>query len=277
MALGPFDLNGGPFLMLYGALMVVTIIAGVIIPRWLRPEGRAGTTTDADDLAYLAGGSARMAESLVAGLIGDGSLAVEGSKFRLIPSGRALRPAEAAIMRLSSPAPWSAISGAAHLHAKATATKLVDRGLMIDGPTAMQLRVWQTLPYLMLFGFGAIKWEIGVGRDRPVGLLTALLIVTAVLALIRFAAVDRRTQGGMAVLASAQTRLDRLRRAPTAPETAMAVAVFGTAALVGSPWGDFHKLRAASSSGGDGSVSSSDGGSDGGSGCGGGGCGGCGS
>ncbi|HWU95786.1 MAG TPA: hypothetical protein VN029_09310, partial [Sphingomonas sp.] len=63
MSLGPFDLTGGPFLILYGALLVVTIIAGFSIPRWLRPEGRAPRNIDADHLAYLAGGGGRLAEA----------------------------------------------------------------------------------------------------------------------------------------------------------------------------------------------------------------------
>ena len=59
---------------------------------------------------------------------------------------------------------------------------------------------------------------------------------------------------------------DRLRKAPTTSEIGLAVALFGTAVLVGSGFADFHTLRHASSDGGGGG---SDGGGDGG-GCGGG-------
>ncbi|WP_404370043.1 hypothetical protein AB5I39_00995 [Sphingomonas sp. MMS24-J45] len=39
MGLGPFDLPGGAFLALYGVFFVATIVAGLAIPCWLRPEG----------------------------------------------------------------------------------------------------------------------------------------------------------------------------------------------------------------------------------------------
>jgi len=73
----------------------------------------------------------------------------------------------------------------------------------------------------------------------------------------------------MAALATARGGSERLRRAPVAAETGMAVALFGTVVLSASAWGEYHTLRA--SSGRSTSSDSSDGGG------GGGGCGGCGS
>ena len=103
---------------------------------------------------------------------------------------------------------------------------------------------------------------------------TVLLVLTAVLALWRFFAVDRRTKGGIEAVKHAQGKSDRLRRAPTGDETGQAVALYGTAVLAGTPLAAFHTMR--SSNSGDGGGCSSDGGGDGGGGCGGGGCGGCG-
>ena len=109
--------------------------------------------------------------------------------------------------------------------------------LLIDAAPTLQLRVWQTSPYVLLCVFGAIKWDIGTMRDRPVGYLTALLILTAVLALIRFAVVDRRTRGGLDLLGEQRANATRLRRAPVAEETGLAVALFGTMVLSGSALG----------------------------------------
>ena len=64
MSLGPFDLTGGPFLPLYGALLVLSIISGLLIPRWLRSDGLVSRHRDADDLAFLAGGAPRLAETV---------------------------------------------------------------------------------------------------------------------------------------------------------------------------------------------------------------------
>ncbi|MBY0304476.1 MAG: TIGR04222 domain-containing membrane protein [Sphingomonas sp.] len=276
--LGVFDLPGGAFLALYGALFVVAITASFVLARVMRPEGRAIPESDPDALAYLTGGRARMAESLVASLLEAKALMMEGSnRLRIVAQPSDARPAGRAILALPSPASWAAVARAARAPAAAVEQKLIRSGLMIDKADMMPLRLWQAAPFLLLIGFGAIKWQIGVARDKPVGFLAALLVVTLVLALIRMLAVDRRTKGGLAALSTAKERFERLRRAPAAGEAALAVALFGTTVLAGSALSDFHRMRAAS--GGDAGVASDSGSSDGssGGGCGGGGCGGCGS
>jgi uncharacterized protein (TIGR04222 family) len=271
--MSPFDLTGGPFLALYGALFAIALVAGFAIPRWLRPEGGSPHGLDTDQLAYLAGGRQRFGEALVSRLLASGSLSLVGSKFDINGSG-GRTAAERSVLALASPASWGAVERAAGRHAGAIEERLVSNGLLMDRGTGLQMRFWQTLPYLLLIGFGLIKWDIGVARDRPVGFLTMFLIATAVFALIRFLALDRRTRVAVEALANARSSSARLKRAATPGEMDLAVALFGTTVLVGSGWAGFHQLRSASSSGDGGSSGSSDGGS--GCGGGGGGCGGCG-
>jgi uncharacterized protein (TIGR04222 family) len=278
MSLGPFDLTGGPFLQLYGALLLVTIVAGFLIPRWLRPEGRTPRKTDTDQLAYLAGGGARLAEAVAARLLASRQLVIDGKKFVAGRLGGGT-PAERSVLALPQPIEWEAVVRAVGWHAEPIRAQLIDGGLLMDGSTGLQLRFWQASPYLLLLAFGWTKLEIGQARDRPIDYLTVLLVITAILALLRFLILDRKTRAGQEVLAETRARSERLSRAPTSGEADLAVALFGTAVLVGSEWGELHRMRANSGSGGDSgssSSSSSDGGSDG-SGCGGGGCGGCGS
>lgn len=277
MGLGPFDLTGGPFLTLYALLFVAAVVAGFAIPRWLRPEGRAnplpGMAGDADRLAFLAGGRERFGESLVARLLAAGALAVENRKqltIRARDQGRS--SAERSVLALSSPAKWSDVARTIAQDADAVEGQLVRQGLIIDRATGWQMRFWQTTPYLVLLLFGALKWEVGTMREKPVGFLTAFLIVTFILAVIRFASLDRRTLRGVEAVKEARLHNDRIRRAPGRDEIGLAVAIFGTSVLAGSAFSDFHVLR--SSSGDGGSGGGGDGG--GGGGCGGGGCGGCG-
>jgi len=272
MSLGPFDLTGGPFLQLYGASLIVTLIAGMIIPRWLRPEGGAPRNTDTDHLAFLAGGAPRLAETVTARLLATKQLVMDGKKFLAGGLG-AGTPVERSVLALPQPADWGQIAGAVERHADPIRERLIADGQLMDGWTALQLRFWQTSPYFLLLAFGFTKLQIGEARGKPVGYLTALLVLTAVLALIRFALLDRRTRAGREVLGEARLRSDRLRRAPAGGEAGLAVALFGTTVLVGSEWNDFHRMRTS-----DGGGSSGDSGSSGGDGggCGGGGCGGCG-
>ena len=272
MSLGPFDMTGGPFLQLYILLLVATVIAGFVIPRWLRPDGRSARVTDTRQLALLAGGASRFADAVVMRLLAARALVmIDKKSFHVAARGAGDSPADRSILAIPGDIRWSMIETALKPYAQPVRSKLVAAGLMMDDGLMLQMRFLQTLPYALLLMFGATKLLVGVERDKPVGFLTGLLILTAVFALIRWTAVDRKTRTGHDVLARARSDAERLRRAPTANETDVAVALFGTSVLVGSDWGDFHAMRTASS--GDSGGGSSDGG---GSGCGGGGCGGCG-
>lgn len=272
MSLGPLDLPGEQFLILYLVLLAVAALAGLVIPRLLRPEGRRQVVEDADRLAYLAGGARRFGDAVVARLLGSGALAMIGrNQFAPAPGAAAASPAEASVLALRGPVAWGEIEQALKPHRQPLARQLRDAGLLVSAHERSGLGGWAALPYLLVFAFGALKLAVGVMRDKPVGFLTLLLLLTGVLALVRYATIDRRTRGGVAALQEASRRAARLKGAPTNAEMGLAVALFGTAVLAGSGYADFHRLRTPVSSSSDSSSSDSgDGG-----GCGGG-CGGCG-
>lgn len=273
--LGPLDLHGPEFLMLYGELALIALAAAFLIPRYLRPDGQPGRRPDEDELALLAGGRERFAEAVAVRLLAAGAATVQSNgtlQIRDRNGGGTL--AERRVVALGSPVRWRDVLLAVDGPAENAEHKLAQRGLLMDAATQWQMRLLQTAPLALLFLFGAAKWVVGAMRDRPVGILTALLVVTAVVTVLRFAALDRRTRAGIAALADARFEAARLRRATPSDEASLAVALFGTSVLIGLYLSDFHRMRTAGA-GGDGSSGS--GCSGGGGGCGGGGCGGCGS
>lgn len=273
MGLGPFDLEGGPFLTLYGVLLVLACIASLVIPGRTRPSGWSGLSAGIDELAYLAGGTARMAESALIRLRTSKALLQVGKdSFNAVRLDGGETQVERSILGMARPARWSEILRHLKDYGKSIDARLARQGLLMNDGEALQQRLVQTAPLLMLLALGGTKLLVGLSRERPIGYLTAFLVATAVLALIRFFTLDRATRAGQALLAQERERAERLRRAPTNDELGTSVALFGTSVLVGSAYADFHRMRRDASGGGDGG-SSSDG--DGG-GCGGGGCGGCG-
>jgi hypothetical protein len=119
----------------------------------------------------------------------------------------------------------------------------------------------------------AVRPELDRIADKLIDAgLTGLLIVTAVIAAIRFGKVDLRTSAGKEAARDAERLSERLKRAPTEPEMDRAVALFGTSVLALSAYGQFHRFRHPAGDSGTGSsgCGTSDGGSSGG------GCGGCG-
>ena len=274
MSLGPLDWTGGPFLILYIVLLVTVVIAGILIPAWHLPEGRRQKVSDPDQLAFLAGGRSRFADSVVARLLAGRALVMDGKDKLDIRVRNGAGAAESSVLALTAPLDWTRIERTLRPTADSLSDRLQRAGLMLTSGERANLRYRALFPYLMLLIFGAAKWFIGEARDRPIGFLTVLLIVTAIFALIRALTIPKLTGAGIAALGDAREEADRIRRAPLAGEVGLAVALFGTGVLVGSEFGAFHTMRAAS--GGDGGSSGGDGGGGDGGGCGGGGCGGCG-
>ena len=154
-------------------------------------------------------------------------------------------------------------------HAERVAARLCRAGLLQRPEEHTRLRLVAILPFVMLFMLGLYRQRAGSALGEPTGFLIVLLVLTVVLAVMRYATCDPRTAAGVAAVRELRHRNGRLNQAPRPDEAAMAVALFGTGVLVGTPWEPVHALRQRESDGG------GDGGGDGGSGCGGG-CGGCG-
>ena len=246
MSLGLYDLAGGPFLKLYIVLLALTIVAGFLIPRWLKREGHPGLVTDIGELAYLAGGMARFADTVVAHLLATRALAMVGKKgFQALTRGSGRTEIELTVLALPGELSWKGISQSLEPYAEPIERRLVADWLIMDAGQTLQMRFWQTLPYFLLLPFGTIKVIVDEMRHRPVGYLVLLLILTAMLALIRWFTVDRLTRGGHAALKAARRSAARLKLAPTSTETDLAVALFGTEVLVASGWSGFHELRTA--------------------------------
>jgi uncharacterized protein (TIGR04222 family) len=168
-------------------------------------------------------------------------------------------------------------------------------GLLPDADTR-SARLKRLLLALTTLGVvGAIKIQIGLSLERPVGFLVVMMIVAmAVAAAISF---PRLTARGKATLeditnlySGLRTQANSFGPGSGSAELAMCAAVFGVAALAATPFAyaedPFRRATSSSSCGtsaGSSSCGTSDGGSssggssDGGSSCGGGGCGGCGS
>lgn len=272
METGLSQLSGADFLVFYACLMAIGLALAIWLGHWLRPDGRELPVENSEELAVLAGGAARHAEAVAARLLGTGAIEVIG-KHSVAPTRGAVghSPAEKALTGRLSPVKWDGITGALKEPYRELRDRLVDKGLLVSTGEQWQLRALATLPLIGVLALGAYRYRAGAALGEPVEYLTLLMAVTGVLALLRFFIMSARTRAGEEALAKAREQASRLKRAPLPGEAGTAVALFGTAVLVGTPFAQLHAMRQASGSDGGGSSSS-----DGGSGCGGGGCGGCG-
>lgn len=266
--------TGGDFLAFYAVLLAFGSFAAWWIPANLRDAGRRANVQEPEDIALLAGGAIRHADSVVTDLYARGAL-VPADSGRLMPAtvSSPFSASAKAILALREPFKLSDARKVLAVHADRIAARLRREGLMLRPEDHTRLRWLSITPFVPLFMIGLYRQRAGSAIGEPTGFLIILLILTVVLAVIRFARTDPRTVAGIAAVRDSHAKASRLKRAPQPEEAALAVAIFGTAVLVGTPWEPVHALRQQGS--GDGGSSGGGDGDGGGGGCGGG-CGGCG-
>lgn len=264
--------TGSDFLLFYIALLGFCGLAAWWIPANLRPAGRRIESLEAEDLAVLAGGRERFADSVLADLYARGGLitTVTG-KLEAVRENLPATPVGKALLVQDAPLSVKAAHRLLAVHGDRVAARLRRGGLLMRPDELTRLRWLSVTPFIALLLLGIYRQRAGSALGEPTGFLVILLVLTLAIGLVRLVKADPRTREGMAVLIRERKRSDRLARAPRAEEAGLAVALFGTAVLVGTPWEPVHAMRqqGGDSGGGGGDSSSDSGGGDGGSGCGG--------
>ncbi len=262
--------TGADFLAFYAVMLATCVFAGLWIPANLRPVGQTGRVKELEDLSVLSGGNDRHATALLTNLFARGGVQSEDKvRVRVVQKDLDVSEAERTILKEIGTLKLAHIRNSLKPYARTVEERLINGGLLMDQGQRLQLRVLSLLPYIVIIAIGVYRQQAGAALGEPTNFLVGFLLLTFGLGIIRFVRSNPRTLAGNEALHAAQTEAARIRTAPTAPEAGFAVALFGTAVLVGTPWEPVHAMRG----GWDGSNAGD--GVDGG-GCGGGGCGGCG-
>jgi len=263
--------SGPDFLAFYSVMLVTCVFLGFWIPANLREAGRRNPVEDIEEAAVLSGGIVRHSLTVAADLMARGGLR-EGSKSKLtvnrqdIDAGTAGR----SLLRKMGEFDLRELKATTASAGKSIEARLIRRGLLMDRAESWKLRILSVLPYAVLFAVGLYRQQAGAALGEPTDFLIALMMLTAAFAGIRLAKFNTRTAAGNLALRDLEAEASRMKRAPQPQEAGFAVALFGTAILVGTPWQQVHAMRQS----GTGDTGSSGGDGDGGGGCGG--CGGCG-
>lgn len=274
----PLDLPGPEFLGLFVLLMLVSgVIAAVL--RWqLRDIGKEqpGAALDAWSAAYLAGGSQRVMDAGLAGLMASGEAQWLRREKRIHiddPDARRSYPLNEIARAAALETTIGRAVARVDTRLEPLRTGLRSRRLLLDATRRQLVGLIGAMPFALLSTLGIGKIVVGLSRGRPVGLLIFLTLVAVVIALVLLFKRPERSRAGDLALRVLNQRHAHARRAPRDTDIGMAVALAGTAVLAGTAYADFHEFRAppssSSSSSGDSSCSSGD--SSGCGGCGGGG------
>jgi uncharacterized protein (TIGR04222 family) len=281
----PLDWRGPEFLRFYSLVLPVCIAAAAWL-RWKLREpsetrNETDTNLDAYAVAFLNQGKVLAVNTAMTSLIDRKILEAEPSEGKIsakAPLPPESHPLEKAVYDAVTPAgeKIAEVRRAARWALERISEQLKRKGLAVNDAQARMVVGWPLMLAAIPPVLGAIKVAIGISRGRPVGYLAAACVVSAILALAGFARRPLRTRAGDALLRrlqSARTHLFRCSRhlLLEPAELAMAMGLFGMAALAGTPYEDLRRTLQPPVPDGGGCG----GGGCGGSGCGGG-CGGCG-
>jgi uncharacterized protein (TIGR04222 family) len=270
----PLDWNGGEFIVLYIVFALICFAGMFTWRHHLRDNGSLGSEMALEtwDIAYLAGGSARVMDSAVAKLMNDGRIVWDAKEKRLKATDKTpiddplLDRIARHLMIEGSP---SKLAKRLEPELSRIRDKLASRGLLLDADAKSRAAWLPTLLPAALLLFGAAKVIIGMSRDKPVSILVVMMIILAIGSLVWAFAAPSRSMAGDRAMETLKARHAHTARAPRADDLPLAVALAGTAVLAGTPYDAYHRFRQPPGSSGDSSSSSSCSG-------GGGGCGGCG-
>ena len=296
-SLGPLDMPGPEFLVMYAVVGVLSLVAAYALRYSLRTPAEldpdAANRLNPIAVACLAHGPHGAINAAIVGLVEAGFLTVnkssQGKKshsFALTASDE--RPIDATDVERSvydavRAAPGMRIADVHHT-CRFCGTQLEEtlreQGFLMSHDAAWIARfVPAILPVLVVL-FGLAKIAVGVSRDRPVAFLIMLTLLVAVTG-VCFLPPPRRTRRGdktLSLLKQEKSPLQEAARASpqslASSDVAMMVALFGVTSLAADPMMDLRTaLRQPMKHGGAGGDSGASGAGCGG-GCGGGGCGG---
>ena len=285
--LNPFALVGAEYLVFLVPLLIAAFIVGLIVRR-----AKLGRGLESDEplpelnwqeTAYLAGGLRRLTTATIARLIETGVAKVSADEKTIEPTGNVLKilsPIERQILK-TLPLKKSETKELATLvknEDSEVARKLEEDGYTFTSSRASGISSLSAMPLISVWIlFGLSRLGLGLLNDKPVGYLFIILALGVVGTVVLAASRPLRTRKGKQLLKSIQSQHQSLKKAPKGTnleQAALAVAIFGTAALAGTQLEALKRWYPAGTSGEAGWSGGCGAGCGGGGGCGGG-CGGC--
>lgn len=277
----PFDYRGPDFLGFYIFIEFIALAIAFSLRRALRLpiQPLSPVPPTPIEVAYLKGGASRAAQAALVSLMSRGLVELDLITNRLKATSddfrggsfleeKLLRKIYLNPMPVKDLATWAAVEG------RVVADDLRPKGLV---PSEKSDALYRVLPMLVaaippVLGF--IKIQIGLARERPVGFLVLLVIVTGISALFFLLPAIRSRAGDAALEKISKPVLFQSTDAVDnsyAESLVLLLAISGPTALNNTPLDYMTTQLAPPQNSGSGS-----GGCSGGSGCGGGGGGGCG-
>jgi len=243
----PLDWTGGPFLVLYAMLYVLTIVWALRIKTRrlsrFEPQEEPAPLSDPYETAFLSGGGRRVMQAAISRLVAAGALEVVKGKW-----GRAKLRATDSMPEPLYPVEQGVLANARHAQGVSMSSlltcashslsviehRLAGLGLKPTAGERGKASFVIMVPFLLVAAFGLCKVFIGLDRDRPVGFLVLFLIATVITGIILAAKLKYLTAAGQRMLDTFRTNWRSQGSPRSSPdEIGTSVALLGLTALAG--------------------------------------------
>jgi uncharacterized protein (TIGR04222 family) len=305
-SLNPLDISGPDFLGFYIWLNCIVVGMALMLRRMLQPRQPSAMSLSELDLyetAYLSGGTDRVVQVAITQLAAQDCVELK-TTGTIALKNELPHPTHAIERAVARAIGKTGNLGSIKRHVESSMPPLRDRliqaNLIVPASQTQKIQRYPALLMGASLGLGLIRLVVGIAHQRPVGYLIILCAIVALIA-AAFATLQprRMTAAGDRLLQQLRQGVNSSLSDLPVPELVMAVALVGSAGLVNTSYGNWHRYFVPLTIGDSGSngggyvsdsggytsdssyTSDSGGGSDGGgggsscgSGCGGGGCGG---
>jgi uncharacterized protein (TIGR04222 family) len=204
---GLLNLSEPDFLAVYVVALGIAVQWARVTRRRMRRVKRVPPRRplSLDELAYLAGGPRRVAETAVTRLVESGALRLAPHETVQATDAPSRDPIDEAVLAEAQEADSAialvAVRAARQDVVTAVGHRLTTLGLIVDPRLARTRLRTAVLPLLVVAVFGLVRLVNDSVHGQPVGWLTALLVITAAVAiLLAHASAPHRTVRGTRVL-----------------------------------------------------------------------------
>ncbi|RSD08592.1 TIGR04222 domain-containing membrane protein [Amycolatopsis eburnea] len=212
-----WGIPGPVFAGLYLALLLLTALVAVVRLALLARGHAGGAPKRAEELALLTGGRLRAGEVVVARLLDQQVVRLDGSGRVSRVKGSAIdalgRAALQKVGKHGSSVDRVRAAVAEHPELRELETALAGRGLLADPRKARTTRVAAAVALWLLVVLGVVRLIAGASTGHPVGYLLGLLVLGLVLAI--FATVKTRNEPQVKATSAGRKAAADARRAGT--------------------------------------------------------------
>lgn len=183
----PWGLTGPQFLLLYLAGVAVTLLPVLMVRRAARHAPARSSRPDlgTDELAMLAGGPIRLAETAIARLVEAGAVVVSRGQLTASQTAAPDLPLERHLLREISHQPMSVrdalLSTRRSRRVVAVANSLAAQGLLVSRRKDRLITLLAPAGIYAVFAVGVVRAVNGANQDLTIDYLVLLLILTALL------------------------------------------------------------------------------------------------